>query len=397
MRLGRYQGPHLFVKQYGMHAPLRPLVSIIIRSMTRDSLSAALASVSASSYRPLEIVLVNAKGGEHAHPPAMGEEIAVRLHNLSGPPLDRAAAANCGLTGCSGEFALLLDDDDLLDTGHIQTLATTLTEHPQAVAAYTGVRLVDAQGALIRELNEPWEPDRLLGMNFLPIHAVMFRVSHLRGKAAFDPTLELMEDWDFWRQLAQLGNFVRIPGCSATYNLGRGESGLSGQRNIPAMIAAHAAVLERVRRNDALAPSRALFWFDTALTHVQGEKRQLLTELESAHSRIASLEEHIRSMEVAASECRDVREGLRAELDELHATHMGLRQVQSETNDQLVAAHAKLAVTQATLRSTEESLALTEESLTLATTSYSMILSSTSWRITAPLRALVTKIRTLMK
>jgi glycosyltransferase involved in cell wall biosynthesis len=107
----------------------------------------------------------------------MGAGINARLHNVSGPPLDRALAANAGLAQCTGEFALMLDDDDTLDPEHIQILATTLIEHPTALASYTGVRLVDRQGKVLREVNEEWEPDRLLGMNFLPIHAVMFGTS----------------------------------------------------------------------------------------------------------------------------------------------------------------------------------------------------------------------------
>lgn len=76
---------------------------------------------------------------------------------------------------------------------------------------------------------------------------------------------------------ATLGDFVRLPGCSATYRLQHGESGLSGWRDKQAMYFAHSLVLDKIRLVDATGVSRALFWFDTALNHVQGEKEALAT------------------------------------------------------------------------------------------------------------------------
>lgn len=406
--------------------PILPAkVSIIIRSMGRACLREALESVANAAFVPLEVLLVNARGGQHEEPAPLGERIRLRLVNQGGAALERAPAANLGLLESTGEFVQFLDDDDLLDVDHLVRLVACLDENPAAVAAYTGVRLLDAQGKVLRELNEAWEPARLLGMNFLPIHAVMFRRDRVCGQLSFDPSLRLMEDWDFWRQLATLGDFVRLPGCSATYRLQHGESGLSGLRDKQAMYLAHSLVLDKIRTTDATGVSRALFWFDTALNHVQGEKETLAANLESANAYVVALEQRVRTEEASANQLRhtnDVlvneRNAALIEVDEIRrahddiaiklaATRNDITMALAATQNELLATQNEWAITRNELTSTQNELAAIQNELATtrnelvtirnewATTrnALALILESRSWKITAPLRALVTKIR----
>lgn len=364
----------------------------------------ALKSVHSAASMPLEVVLVNARGGHHLEPGELGIELPCRLLNQGGNALERALAANLGLMESRGDFLLFLDDDDLVDADHLSRLLACLNDNEAALAAYTGVRLVDAAGNVLRELNEAWEPERLLGMNFLPIHAVMFRAEKVRDSIAFDPSLRLMEDWDFWVRLASKGNFVRLPGCSATYRLEHGESGLSGQRDKDAMYLSHALVLEKIRASDRSGISRALFWFDTALNHLQGEKAVLEASLGSANAYVARLEQRVQTEEATTIQLSRMNEMLVTERDlalaevghirsAYDAVSRALATTQNDITLTLSLTKDELASAQHELATREEELALARNELANARNSVTLLLESTSWRITAPLRALVKMIR----
>ena len=206
-----------------------PLVSILIRSMDRPSLAETLASVVQQTYPHIEVVIVNAKGSPHSPVSYMPQHTLVKIITPAEPAsLGRSAAANLALENAQGSLALFLDDDDLIDPDHLQRLVQALHQQHQAVAAYCGVRVVNAEGQTLREYNSVWSGHRIQGINFLPIHAVLFRMQEVRDRQLrFDTDLPVLEDWDFWHQLSQNRNFVHSPGITATYRQTLGQSGLS--------------------------------------------------------------------------------------------------------------------------------------------------------------------------
>ena len=209
-------------------APGGALVSVIVRSMDRPSLGAALDSVVLQTHRPIELVIVNALGQEHRPIPARcGGLPVVAVAASDGRPLMRAQAANRGLDAASGPFVLFLDDDDLLLPDHLSRLTGTLQSQPDAPAAYADV----AQGRFEAGLWQPlhcfeasFDPIRLLFENYLPIHGVLFRRTLPGARPRFDETFDLFEDWDFWLQMAAHGAFAHVPGVSARYVVSGGSA-----------------------------------------------------------------------------------------------------------------------------------------------------------------------------
>lgn len=201
-----------------------PLVSVLIRSMDRKELAEAVASVAAQTYSNLELVVVNASGRPHAPVPLAPRRLTLRLVQ---PGLDsggaaqaceRARAANLALEAAHGDLALFLDDDDLLHPEHIERLVGALERDSSAVAAYAGVRVEGPELEFVRDYDLEWSSYRLQGLNFLPIHAVLFRMGRVKAAGlAFDESLPVLEDWEFWRKLAESGPFVHCPGVSAVY------------------------------------------------------------------------------------------------------------------------------------------------------------------------------------
>lgn len=198
-----------------------PLVSVIVRSMDRPSLAQAIRSVVEQSHRPIELVLVNAKGQAHAALPDQVADLALRrVAADDGQPLPRARAAQAGLQAASGEWALFLDDDDELLPTHLSRLVQAGLQHANAPAVYADVDMgcvVDGVWQQQHRFAADFDPVRLLFENYLPIHAVLFRREVALRQACFDADFDLFEDWDFWLQLAQFDAFVRVPGVSARY------------------------------------------------------------------------------------------------------------------------------------------------------------------------------------
>jgi len=205
-----------------------PLVSVLVRSTGRTSLFETLKSIAEQHYPNVECVLVCAHG--RAHPPHQFPE-GLLVREVFAPnqaPLGRAQAANQALSAAQGEYCLYLDDDDLIDPDHLSRMVSSLRSQGAAPAAYAGVRVETADGQLIRDYDLPWSVERLQALNFLPIHAVLFRRSVvLELGLQFRDDLPVLEDWDFWRRLAQAGAFIHVSGVSARYRKLDSGSGVS--------------------------------------------------------------------------------------------------------------------------------------------------------------------------
>jgi LmbE family N-acetylglucosaminyl deacetylase len=198
--------------------PAAPLVSILVRSVDRELLQEALDSVALQTYSNIEVVVVAAQPGHRPLPQRCGP-FPLRLVPTD-ESLKRSRAANKALAEARGDFLLFLDDDDWLMPGHIARLAHVLQRQPNTLAAYTGVALAETNGALMGQAFDlPFDGVRQLAGNLTPIQAVLFRRELLVRGCRFDEALERFEDWDFWLQVAQHAPMVHLPGVSAVYRI----------------------------------------------------------------------------------------------------------------------------------------------------------------------------------
>jgi glycosyltransferase involved in cell wall biosynthesis len=208
----------------GRRSESPPRISILMRTMGRSSLAAAIESVRRQSLADWELVVLNAGGRPIA---GLADLLAQSRHRVLEPGgiVPRSDAANRLLDAARGEWALFLDDDDWLLPDHLAKLAAALGAQPELVAAYGDVECVvgahTAQQRSVHVFHNEFDPAALQLQNYLPIHSVLFRMSAVRSHppCRFEPSLELFEDWDFWLQLSAKGSFRRVPGVSAVYAL----------------------------------------------------------------------------------------------------------------------------------------------------------------------------------
>jgi len=426
-----------------------PLISILVRSMARASLARALESVATQTTPRLEVIVVNASGLRHPPLPTTCGPYPMHLVE-PGRRLSRSAAANAALAAATGHYALFLDDDDSIEPGHLHRLLGALRSEPAAIAAYAGVRKINAAGELVGTLDAPWDLASLFCENFLPIHAVLFDRGRMDPSTRFDPQFTVYEDWDFWLQLAQQAHFVHVPGVSASYHL-VGGSGLSaefdylaseaGRRAVYAKwaprisadmlqcIATRTAVLaknlpdvkgrvadlenslqraqqerqvitgeaqeSRQRHHEALQ-----FWSATQsqLLEVQRDlgatQQHLVAEQQRQHdnqARLSTLQQHSDQLDRERRHMQQLlqeAESLRPVLKQQTEYVSELDRELTQARAQAEDAAARAAQAEASMRRAENELTQILRAYATLESGYGQVTSSVSWRVTLPLRKL---------
>lgn len=288
-----------------------PLVSVLVRSMNRACLPEALASVVLQTYPHWELVIVNASASTHRPLDFLPAQVPRRVVEAAGSaPCGRAQAANLALAAAQGSLALFLDDDDLLEPQHLDRLVAALQDQPRAVGAYAGVRVETHDGVHLRDYDLPWSRARLEGANFLPIHAVLFRMEAVRQRGLrFDEQWPVLEDWHFWLQLTQGADLVHCPGVSAVYRQGLGQSALGDAQHPHHWRVWHRRLLQGWASNtpaDALADTLAWHALELDRTQLEADRQasQHLSDLAQLAQLRAQDEQSLRALESALGQAQ---------------------------------------------------------------------------------------------
>lgn len=346
-----YQSEHARQQVSGLALDTKdlPLVSVIIRSMDRPTLTDALDSVALQTYSNIEVVVVNATGRGHSELNPWCGRFPVRFSSDS-VPLHRSQAANLGLKTAQGKYLIFLDDDDFFYPGHIHNLVAVLQNRRKARCVYAGVRVEHYIKDVLKqttEFNEPYDPARLLSRNFIPIHAMLFEQSLVASDhCAFDENLEVLEDWDFWMQISQRCEIFHIDKITAVYR-NYGDSGLGSELDKHFLRFARSKVYEKwkSRLSGEQLEDMIQYWEDKTI----GLNKQIASETH----KVADLQIHVDHLEQEKRSSAQLEQSLKKTITDLQKT---INDLQSANN------HLTHVITDFT--------------------------QSSSWKITAPLRFL---------
>lgn len=368
-----YQPEHKRQQQLGLplDAADVPLVSIVVRSMDRPTLSDALDSVALQTYTNIEVVLVNALGDQHRTPGSRCGRFPLRFIQ-SRLRLSRGRAANAGLHAARGDFILFLDDDDWIDADHIGKLRDALRRHPEFQVAYTGVRCVDESSVpMDHDFVYEYDSLRLLTGNVIPIHAVLFSRSLLDAGLCVDESLEMYEDWDFWIQASRSGDFLFVPGISAVYRVNmQSDSGvhLVNQHRDGAALAVYQKWIPM------LAPAEIFAVMHTAQRGLEMQKA--FSGLQASRDELAqALEQANTGLLATSQQLKQANTRLLATSQQLEQANAGLL----ATSQQWVEQCSDIPGKDHVISSLGQSLA--ERDATIHA-----LCTSTSWRLTRPVR-----------
>lgn len=366
--------------------PAAGLVSVLVRSMARDTLAATLASVDRQSWPAIELIVVNATG--RVHPPLPPGRVPRRLLG-SDQPLLRAPAANRALAVAQGRWVLFLDDDDELDPGHLARLCDALLQHPGVRVAHAGVRLVDATGRECGTLDEPVDRFGLWSANRLAIHAVLFERSIIDEGLRVDERFAVYEDWDWWFQLARRERFLHVSGVSATYRL----IGRSGTTIPHDRASSQDLRLPFYRKWLVQLDAHELEALAARGEHARGDLEEGLRQLSEARAAAGELAAQATNLleRLAASQAEAAghaarADGLSLSLAGANADLAREAQVSVSLKRSVEAKTAALAERQVQIERAENRLDQALHSYTHLEQGYLAVTRSLSWRLTQPLR-----------
>ncbi|MDO9102005.1 MAG: glycosyltransferase [Candidatus Nitrotoga sp.] len=216
--------------------PTLPLISVIVRSMGRPELRVALESIAQQDYPNVEVIVVDATGGNHPTLPAIAWQSGHSIRIVGGHrQLPRPQAANEGLQAVQGEWFCFLDDDDTYDFDFLSAMLSAAREHPETLLIYGKARMLDANGNVTKLFGSPFNRAMMYYGPLFYWQAAIIRRKVIELGCCFDETFEICEDRDFLHQIAEHCDFAFVPVVGFNYrpDLGTSGTGPGANRNLP--------------------------------------------------------------------------------------------------------------------------------------------------------------------
>ena len=197
------------------------LISVIVPCYNQGIyLKETIHSALASSYRPVEILIINdgstdnslelAQELESQHP-----EVRVLSQTNGGV----TKARNTGIAAAQGEYLLPLDGDDLISPAYIEQGLAILATRPEVKVVYCQAEKFSDSGRKPWKL-KPFSLQQLAKDNMIFVSA-LFRKADAVAVGGFSEDMKLgREDWEFWiKVLKNGGEVVQLPEVGFFYRL----------------------------------------------------------------------------------------------------------------------------------------------------------------------------------
>jgi len=204
-------------------------VSICIPTYNRkDYLKETLDSILSQTYKDYEIVIVDdgSTDGTEDMLKQLGFPVTYHWQKNSGD----AAARNKLIELAQGQYISFIDSDDLLLPDAIEKLVKIMETEDEDVIAYGSYLRIDqngkAYGRCKRKLYSGNITEYLFQTVFVHSCGSMFPKKILKDYVAFDTSLKVCSDYDFWLCLSMKYRFVALP--DPTFKRRRHPGNLSG-------------------------------------------------------------------------------------------------------------------------------------------------------------------------
>lgn len=199
---------------------MKPLVSVIVPMYNAAPyIREALESIVASSYRPIEVVVVDDGSKDDSLAVAMEmASIHPEIRVISQKNAGVSAARNHAIREAKGEWILPVDADDKISPVYI--------EHAVAAIA-DDVRIIGCKAEFFGDKQGEWKlpdytPELLARKNMIHISS-MFRKADWQRAGGFSEEDIYREDWDFWLGMMELGGrYIRLNETGLYYRVTKG-------------------------------------------------------------------------------------------------------------------------------------------------------------------------------
>jgi glycosyltransferase involved in cell wall biosynthesis len=225
-------------------------VSLIIPAYNAERyLPEALASVFRQTRPPDEVIVVDDSSVDRTR--IVAREFPVTLlqtRQNSG----HAAARNIGIDAATGDVLAWLDADDVFEPHHLETVCGLLEMHSDAAVAFSGVRLIGGRTGAWTDFpcsNAPRHVFReCFWSTIVPAMSVVTRREATVAVGAFDPTIRVAPDFDFWIRMSARYKFVSTNEITANYRWHGAQISASPHRQQRSVYKTRWRVYERLRK-----------------------------------------------------------------------------------------------------------------------------------------------------
>lgn len=207
------------------------LVSIIIPCYNHAVfLEETLRSALASTYAPIEIIIVNDGSTDNSEKMALkySREFS-NIFYISQTNQGPAAARNNGIRSAKGKYILPLDADDLISSNYIEEAVTTFERDKRIKVVYCNAEFF---GEKRQQWTLPNFSHKLLARENMIFATAMYRKSDWEKIGGYDERMTWgWEDWEFWiSMLKDGGNAVKLPITGFFYRVRKGSRRKSTNR-----------------------------------------------------------------------------------------------------------------------------------------------------------------------
>jgi glycosyltransferase involved in cell wall biosynthesis len=190
------------------------LISILIPCNNKSFLRETLKSVLACSYSRIEVILVcdGIRISNRDLPQEFRNGISHKI--LVSPGDGIVDALNFGLQNCSGEYIARLDSDDIMTKDRIRKQVKLLDSDANLAAVGGHMDILDETGKLLRVAKFPTTVSKARQASMLysplPHPGTTFRRDSVNQVGGYRKSFELVEDWDLWLRLLEIGDIVNL-------------------------------------------------------------------------------------------------------------------------------------------------------------------------------------------
>jgi glycosyltransferase involved in cell wall biosynthesis len=254
-----------------------PLVSIVIPAYNHaEHLGAAIDSVLAQSYQPLELIVID--DGSTDGTDKMLSAYSGRCRVEHQPNIGQSATLNKGWRMATGDILSYLGADDVLYPDAVRVGVEGLAADDRVVMTYCDFDLIDSRGERLRVVKQPalgWL-DMLRGCICAPGPGAFFRREAFAKTDGWNSKYRQMPDLDFWYRLGLEGTFKKVNGVNGGFRVHEASQTY--------------AVADSSRAEEVLEITREFFKRDNLGTHVL-----TLRDMSLANAHLVAAQLHMRA------------------------------------------------------------------------------------------------------
>lgn len=253
----RAGGPHVASTM----GPRRPSLTVITPTYNRASfLAETMDSVLAQNYPDLNYIVID--DGSTDNTGEVIEPYRSRVSYLRHENIGETRTVNRALQLVDTKYFMIVNSDDPLAPGCLETMVDKLEENPDALAAYPDWQIIGPKSEDLGSVQVgSFDIDKLLTSANVPIGpGACFRHTVLESVGYRNPLLRYSADLEYWYRVAIAGKMLHVPQVLATHRVHPDSASISDRGSL---LASETCFLFQVyanhpRRADAGVRGRAL-------------------------------------------------------------------------------------------------------------------------------------------